>query len=207
MASVVNIGELSQKYNVPDGYADWRKDVAEYVEKKKTFQGVAEPYHKVTHKFIKDHDALYNPVNQIYSNPETEKTVQRVEQQNMIDVLAGNRDRALRYEQTYNVLTFDNKLKGLEHRDNYPKEKPWYFRPGKDSSADYNISSNYPMTEHHFQPPGEKRPGPDPDVRTSGCFTRRLEIEEVQLQGTCARLQHRQQQVHQRQRSQSGYKR
>ena len=133
--------------------------------------------------------------------------VQRVEQQNMTNVLAGNRDRALRYEQTYNVLTFDNKLKGLEHRDNYPKEKPWYFRPGKDSSADYNIISNYPMTEHHFQPPGEKRPGPDPDVRTSGCFTRRLEIEEVQLQGTCARLQHREQQVHLAPRSQSCYKR
>jgi hypothetical protein len=32
----------------------------------------------------------------------------------MLDVLAGNRDRALRYEQTYNVLNFENKLKGLE---------------------------------------------------------------------------------------------
>jgi len=51
----------------------------------------------------------------------------------MIDVLAKNKDNALRYEQTYNVLNFDNKLKGLESRDNYPKEKPWYFRPGKDT--------------------------------------------------------------------------
>ena len=81
----------------------------------------------------------------------------------MIDVLAANKDRALRYEQTYNVLNFDNKLKGLEQRENYPKEKPWYFRPGKDSSVDYNLISNYPMTEHHFQPP-EKRPGPEPSV-------------------------------------------
>lgn len=82
----------------------------------------------------------------------------------MIDVLAQNRDRALRYEQTYNVLNFDNKLKGLEHRENYPKEKPWYFRPGKDTLVDYNIISNISMQEHHFQAP-EKRPPPDPVVR------------------------------------------
>lgn len=78
----------------------------------------------------------------------------------MIDVLAGNRDRALRYEQTYNVLNFDNKLKGLEHRENFPKDKPWYFRPGKDTLVDYNIISNIDMQHHHFAAP-EKRPPPD----------------------------------------------
>jgi len=81
----------------------------------------------------------------------------------MLDVLAGNRDRALRYEQTYNVLNFENKLKGLEGRSDYPVEKPWYFRPNKDTEADYNIISNYPMSEHHFQPP-EKRPPPNENV-------------------------------------------
>ena len=81
----------------------------------------------------------------------------------MIDVLARNRDTALRYEQTYNVVNFENKLKGLENRDNYPKEKPWYFRPGKDTLQDYNIISNIDMQEHHFQPP-EKRPPPNPLV-------------------------------------------
>lgn len=81
----------------------------------------------------------------------------------MIDVLAANRDRALRYEQTYNVLNFDNKLKGLEDRENYPKDKPWYFRPGKDTLVDYNIISNIDMQQHHFAAP-EKRPPPDPVV-------------------------------------------
>jgi len=81
----------------------------------------------------------------------------------MLDVLAGNRDRALRYEQTYNLLNFENKLKGLEQRSDYPVEKPWYFRPDKDTFCDYNIISNYPMSEHHFQPP-EKRPPPNENV-------------------------------------------
>lgn len=68
----------------------------------------------------------------------------------MIDVLAQNKDRSLRYEQTYNILNFSNKLQGLESRPDYPKEKPWYFRPGKDTIANYNIISNIDMKEHHF---------------------------------------------------------
>jgi hypothetical protein len=99
----------------------------------------------------------------VYNNPQTEAAVKKAEQQNMIDVLASNKDRALRYEQTYNVLNFDNKLKGLEARDNYPKDKPWYFRPGKDTNCDYNIISNIDMQQHHFQPP-EKRPAPNAPV-------------------------------------------
>ena len=77
----------------------------------------------------------------------------------MINVLASNRDRQLRYEQTYNILNFENKLKGLEQREDYPKEKPWYFRPEKDSLADYNIISNIDLSKHHFDAP-EKRPPP-----------------------------------------------
>ena len=77
----------------------------------------------------------------------------------MVEVLAQNKDRALRYEQTYNILNFDNKLKGLENRPDYPKEKPWYYRPGKDTIVNYNIISNIDMRDHHFQPP-EMRPEP-----------------------------------------------
>lgn len=72
-------------------------------------------------------------------------------------MLAKNKDRALRYEQTYNVLNFENKLGGLEDRPDYPKEKPWYFRPERDSLVDYNIISNYSLKDHHYDAP-EKRP-------------------------------------------------
>ena len=68
-------------------------------------------------------------------------------------------DRALRYEQTFDIVNFENKLKGLEDRPDYPKQKPWYFRPGKDTNAEYNILSNKPLQEHHFAAP-EKRPPP-----------------------------------------------
>jgi hypothetical protein len=55
------------------------------------------------------------------------------------------------------VINFSNKLAGLEHRADYPKEKPWYFRPNRDSLVDYNIVSNYSLAEHFYDAP-EKRP-------------------------------------------------
>lgn len=76
---------------------------------------------------------------------------------NFYDTLAKNKDRALRYEQTYNVLNFENKLEGLQERADYPKEKPWYFRPERDSLVDYNIVSNFSLKDHHYAAP-ENRP-------------------------------------------------
>ena len=60
----------------------------------------------------------------------------------MIDVLAQNKDKQLRYEQTFNILNFSNKLQGLEKRPDYPKEKPWFYRASKDTVVNYNIISN-----------------------------------------------------------------
>ena len=48
-------------------------------------------------------------------------------------------------------------MQGLESRPDYPKAKPWYFRPERDSLVDYNIVSNYSLKDHHYDAP-EKRP-------------------------------------------------
>ena len=55
------------------------------------------------------------------------------------------------------MLNFENKLAGLENRPDYPKEKPWYFRPERDSDVDYNIITNYSLKDHYFDAP-DKRP-------------------------------------------------
>jgi len=74
------------------------------------------------------------------------------------------KDRALRYEQTYNIVNFESKMKGLETRADYPKEKAWFFRPGKDTNTDYNIISNYAMDKHHFAAPENRPKANDPEV-------------------------------------------
>jgi len=56
MASVANIGQLSKlsaQVGVPDGLTAWKRDMNDYIDKKRNFQGVAEPYKKVTTEFIK----------------------------------------------------------------------------------------------------------------------------------------------------------
>lgn len=58
-------------------------------------------------------------------------------------------------------------MKGLEQRPDYPKEKAWYFRPGKDTNADYNIISNISLQQHHFDAP-DKRPQPDETAKGGG---------------------------------------
>ena len=85
-------------------------------------------------------------------------------------------------------------MKGLEQRPDYPKEKAWYFRPGKDTNTDYNILSNIEMKQHHFAAP-ENRPGasePEPrkgkkcladGLREYNIVTNRyLELNEVKEQ-------------------------
>jgi hypothetical protein len=45
-------------------------------------------------------------------------------------------------------------------KPDYPKSKPWYFRPGNDTNAKYNILSNIGMDQHHYDNP-DKRPTPE----------------------------------------------
>ena len=47
----------------------------------------------------------------------------------------------------------------MEDHADYPKQKPWYFRPNPDSLAEFNILSNKPLHEHHYAAP-DKRPKP-----------------------------------------------
>jgi len=115
----------------------------------------------VTEKQVKKSETVYNPITQKYNDPSTEAVARKNEYDNFISTLAKNKDNALRYEQTYNVLNFENKLAGLEDRPDYPKEKPWYFRPSLDSMVDYNIVTNYDLQEHFYDKP-EKRPKCEP---------------------------------------------
>ena len=57
----------------------------------------------------------------------------------------------------------ENKLKGLENHPDYPKEKPWYFRPQRDTNTDYNILSNMSVKDHFYDAP-DKRPAVEEKV-------------------------------------------
>lgn len=164
MATTVSIKEAmlagSGNFIQEEGYyPKWKNELNTYTETRAQWKEPVEPYVKRTYKDIKARETSYDPIAQRFRDPAVEKNNTKVEQQHFIDVLAKNKDRSLRYEQTYNVVNFENKLKGLEDRADYPKEKPWYFRARAGTNADYNILSNIPLTDHHFAAP-EKRPVP-----------------------------------------------
>jgi len=123
----------------------------------------------VRHSDIRDLESRYNPILQVYTNPEVEQKVQEIEQDRFIDTLAKNKDRALRYEQTFDVINLENKLKGLEGLPGYPEEKvPDYKRRrlGNNTKADYNIISCLDFADHHFLPPEQRPPRPEVKPQT-----------------------------------------
>lgn len=71
-------------------------------------------------------------------------------------------------------------MKGLEQRPDYPKEKTWYFRPGKDTNADYNIISNIDMKQHHFAAP-ENRPDLNEPERVRGKAVKATGLREYNI--------------------------
>jgi len=62
----------------------------------------------------------------------------------------------LRYEQTFNVINFEDKLKGLEDHPEYPKEKAWKFKAKLDTNVGYNIISNLPFQQHFYTAPDQR---------------------------------------------------
>ena len=83
--------ETAKNYGLTDGYATWKTEMDDYIFKKSNFQGVPEPYKKVTNEFVKAQEVKYNPITQTYTNKEQESQVRAQEQLNMTNVLAQNK--------------------------------------------------------------------------------------------------------------------
>lgn len=145
-----------------DPVDDWRNTVQDYQMSKTNLNFRQEPVKHVRHHEIKQIETMYNPILQQYTDPKLENQVKRAEKDNLIDTLAKNKDRALRYEQTFDVINFDDKLKGLENKEGYPKPKSQNKNVvgGTKTFTEYNILSNLPFTEHHYLPPDQRPPPP-----------------------------------------------
>ena len=86
-----NLAETGKQFGLQDGYNTWAQDMKNYTQAKKEFQGVPEPYKKVTTEFIKKQDVVYNPITQTYTDSSKEQAVRQMEKQNMVEVLAKNK--------------------------------------------------------------------------------------------------------------------
>lgn len=144
-----------------DPVDEWSQTIKNYEMSKTGLQFTQQPVKHVRHSEIKKIETMYNPILQWYTDPHIEKEAKSQEKLSFIDTLAKNKDRALRYEQTFDVINFEDKLKGLENEEGYPKPKVLTknVTGGGKSLTEYNIISNLSFNEHHYLP-ADKRPPP-----------------------------------------------
>lgn len=153
----------------PAAIEEWRSSLQKYeFEKTNLAWNNAKPPARVTTNDVKELESRYNPILQSYTNVEVERNVQKIERDRMIETLAKNKDRALRYEQTFDIINLDTKLKGLEGLPGYPEEHAPNYKNrnlGNNSKTPYNIISCLDFADHHYLPPEKRPPRPEEKPR------------------------------------------
>ena len=148
----------------PAAIEAWRDNLKQYEYEKTNLSWVnAGPPPRITKSDVIAQENSYNPILQTYTNQIIESNVQKIERDRLIETLAKNKDKALRYEQTFDIINLDNKLKGLEGLPGYPEERPPNYKNrnlGNNSKTPYNIISCLDFADHHYLPPEQRPPRP-----------------------------------------------
>ena len=147
-------------HSVYDGYS-WKDDIKKYLYNKTNIgwdnKDIFTP--KITTKMVKANDIVFNPILQKYNDPKLEANLRKSEKSAVLSEIIKNQDNQLKVEQTFNIINLKDRLKGLENDPNYPSMKDLiHSRKRIDNCPkNYNILSNLPLTQHHFDKP-ENRP-------------------------------------------------
>jgi hypothetical protein len=152
-------GQLEQDTSIYHNYGQWANSVREYEYNKKNLAWGSNPSPKIiTHKIVKEKENIFNPISQLYHNPQINSSLRERESKVIKDSIAKNFDRVLRNEQTFDIINLKDKLKGFEKHPDYPiiKQDPRKINL-EQSRANYNIVSNITLDKHNFLPP-EQRP-------------------------------------------------
>ena len=80
-------------------------------------------------------------------------------EEHIINTIIKNKDNQLKIEQTYNIITLEDRLKGFENHPDYPAYKDSINRRKNINPypKPYNIISTLPLSQHHYDKP-ENRP-------------------------------------------------
>ena len=138
---------------------EWANSLNKYQDSKKKLEwGFNERPEFVTNKIIKARDVVFNPVTQSYNDKELDVKLRGQDKKNLKDTISKNYDRSLRYEQTYNLINREDRLKIFKDHPDYPiyKSDPVRTRLEK-QRINYNVLSNFTLDKHNFLKP-ELRP-------------------------------------------------
>jgi len=123
----------------------WASDLKKYQIDRKSLQwGPTEKPKLITYRQVKEKDDEFNPILQTFRNKEHEALSKKISSKEMTDRLAKNKDNALRIEQTYNLLTLENKIGILE------REKPSFTNAFRDGNIDYSKYTKAPRAKSNI---------------------------------------------------------
>ena len=136
----------------------WAENVNKYQKDKKTLEwGYNKPQEIITEKLMKERDVIFNPITQTYKDKELDQNLREQDKQLMKEIITKNYDNRLRYEQTYNLINRDDKLKLFKNHEDYPITKMDPIRKKLDKvRIDHNIISNYTLDKYNFCKPEDR---------------------------------------------------
>ena len=140
---------------------NWPKALNDYDYSKRNLEWKynKKPF-RITQKLIREVETQFHPIIQKYYDDNIDKRTISLEKKDLTDKLAQYYDNQLKNEQSYNIITLKDKLKGFENHPNYPKETIKLGKAvekNKNNKRLYNVLSNFTCEEHHFDAP-ERRP-------------------------------------------------
>ncbi len=152
---------MNQILNHTQSYGfNWGNSVNDYTYHKRNLEWGNNPKPPViTDRMVKENDKIFNPILQVYNDRNRESNLKVQEKQDIINTIVKNQDYQLKMEQTFNVINLKDRLKGFEKDPLYPipKEKLNKRKNLNLNRTNYNIVSNLPLSQHHFDKP-ENRP-------------------------------------------------
>lgn len=146
--------------NILKKETNWSKDIKEYEYSKKQLQWGRNPkINRITKQDIALSDRNFNPITQRYTDRNYENLLKKQEKADITNHIINAYDNQLSQSSVFNIINLEDKLKGLEKSQAYPKvtlikrKKLFPLSP----KINYNLISNLSYKLHYFDKP-EKRP-------------------------------------------------
>ena len=159
------------QFSFQENNNNWIKNIKDYEYSKKNLEWKYNPKpQSFTHKQMAYNDISFNPITQKYLDKSIENELRIIEDKNLKNSLAKNYDKRMKYQQTFDIITLENKLKDLNYEEEIKEKKTRNVLP--DSNVPYNIISNISLNNHNIIPPNLRKKYPEFQERKKPIITK-----------------------------------
>lgn len=152
----------------------WAKELKEYdYNRKHLAWGVNVKPHVYTQKEQKQKENIFNPISQQYYDSAYNSQLKYQEMKQIKNEIVNNYDNELRNEQTFDIISLKDRLKGFENHPNYPKPAKEKIKLNKEvSQVPYNILNHRDKQTMQISTESiNQRRGPEPISRDYNLIT------------------------------------